>query len=112
MNIAFGSNIFITEEVFTQRLRYFVRSIIPLEQQKNTFSKGFFAAIQDEIFLNIQNKEKINNSFFDQNRIYGAIGYRFSARVDLETGYMNQFINGMNADVSNNIIQLALYTRL
>ena len=101
-----------TGEVFAQRLRYFMRSILPLEKQKNAFGKGFYVALQNEIFLNIQNKEQINNSVFDQNRIYGAIGYRFSPKVDIETGFMNQYVNGMTTDVSNNIIQLAVYTRL
>ena len=101
-----------TEDVFTQRFRYFIRTIIPLEKQKVSFSKGFYLGLQNEIFLNIQNKEKINNSIFDQNRIYGAVGYRLSPKVDVETGFMNQYVNGMTTDVSNNIIQLAAYTRL
>jgi len=61
--------------------------------------------------MNIQNKNNINNSFFDQNRIYGAVGYRVNSKLDLEVGYMNQYINGIMNDVSNNIIQMALYTR-
>ena len=101
-----------TEDVFAQRLRYFVRSIIPLAKQKKSFSNGFFAALQDEIFLNIQNKAKINNSLFDQNRIYLAMGYRFSPKVDVDFGYMNQYTKGTAAYTSNNIIQLAFYTRL
>ena len=100
-----------TRNVFAQRLRYFVRTIIPLQKQKSSFNEGVFAAIQNELFFNIQNKNATNNSFFDQNRAYGAIGYRFSSKVDLEAGYMNQYTNGATTDVSNNIIQLALYTR-
>jgi hypothetical protein len=100
-----------TEHVFAQRLRYFVRTIIPLEKQKNSFSKGIYAAVQNEIFLNVQNKSEINNHFFDQNRIFVAVGYRFSPKVDLEGGYMNQFIKGRTNNISNNIIQMALYTR-
>lgn len=99
-----------TEDVFSQRLRYFARAIIPLSKQESAFTKGVFAAVQNEIFFNVQNKEKINNSVFDQNRAYGAIGYRVSAKFDIEAGYMNQYVNG-NPNVSNNIIQLALYTR-
>jgi len=49
---------------------------------------------------------------FDQNRIYFAVGYRFSSKFDAEAGYMNQYTNGMVTDVSNNIIQVAFYTRL
>jgi hypothetical protein len=100
-----------TDNVFSQRLRYFIRAIIPLAKQKQSFNMGVYAAIQNEIYLNVQNKEDINNSFFDQNRIYGAIGYRFNPKVDLEAGYMNQYMKGRNTDVSNNIIQMALYTR-
>ena len=98
-------------DVFAQRFRYFIRTIIPLAKQKVAFNNGLFAAVQNELFLNIQNKDKINNSVFDQNRAYGAIGYRFNPKVDLEAGYMNQYTNGSTGNVSNNIIQLALYTR-
>lgn len=100
-----------TEDVFAQRLRYFARAIIPLAKQEAAFTKGVFAAVQNEIFLNVQNKDKINNSVFDQNRAYGAIGYRVNAKFDVEAGYLNQYINGSSTNVSNNVIQLALYTR-
>jgi len=100
-----------TENVFGQRLRYFVRTIIPLKKQTNTFDKGLFVAIQNEIFFNVQNKEKFNNSFFDQNRAYGALGYRIAPKIDVESGYMNQYIKGTTTNTSNNIIQLAVYTR-
>ena len=100
-----------TENLFSQRLRYFVRAIIPLQKQNGPFSEGLFAALQNEIFLNVQNKDDINGSVFDQNRIYGAVGFRFNPKLDLEVGYMNQYTNGSSNDVSNNIIQMALYTR-
>ncbi len=100
-----------TQDVFAQRLRYFVRTVIPLTKQQQAFNKGPFAALQNEIFFNIQNKDKTNNSFFDQNRAYVAIGYRFSKKLDLEAGYMNQYTKGLTSNVSNNIFQLALYTR-
>jgi hypothetical protein len=100
-----------TENVFAQRLRYFARSIIPFAKPKGSFKKGFFGAIQNEIFLNVQNKGNINNNLFDQNRVYLAMGYRFSSKIDVDAGYMNQYVKGMTNDVSNNIIQLAVYTR-
>jgi len=100
-----------TNDVFAQRLRYFARAVIPLAKQDAAFTKGVFAAVQNEVFFNVQHKENTNNSFFDQNRAYGAIGYRVNAKFDIEAGYMNQYINGAVTDVSNNIIQLAVYTR-
>lgn len=100
-----------TENVFAQRFRYFLRTIIPFAKPKNSFDKGFFWALQEEVFLNVQNKDKINNSLFDQNRAYVAIGYRLSPKIDVDAGYMNQYIKGMTTNTSNNIIQLAVYTR-
>ena len=99
------------EDVFAQRFRYFFRFLIPLEKQAASFEKGVFVALQNEVFLNIDNKEVINNSLFDQNRAYGAIGYRLNKKLDIETGYMNQAVKGAVGHTSNNIIQLAVYTR-
>ncbi|TCD18306.1 DUF2490 domain-containing protein [Pedobacter psychrodurus] len=99
------------EDVFSQRFRYFFRLIQPLQKTQPTFTKGPFVALQNEVFLNIQNKDKINNSVFDQNRLYLAAGYRFSKQFDLEAGYMNQATHGVSNNTVNNIIQLAVYTR-
>lgn len=99
------------EDVFSQRFRYFVRLIQPLQKTQPTFTKGPFVALQNEVFLNLQNKDKINNSVFDQNRLYLAAGYRFSKQFDLEAGYMNQTTHGVLNNTVNNIIQLAVYTR-
>jgi len=99
------------EDVFAQRFRYFFRLIQPLQKKQAVFNKGPFVALQNEVFLNLQNKSKINNSIFDQNRLYLAAGYRFSKKVDLEAGYMNQATHGLNNNTINNIIQLAVYTR-
>jgi len=100
-----------TDNIFAQRLRYFARLVVPLTKQETAFKKGMFAAVQDEIFLNIQNKDKLNGSVFDQNRAYGAIGYRFSSKFDVEAGYLNQYVNGVPNNTSNNVIQMAFYTR-
>lgn len=97
--------------LFAQRLRYFVRSLLPLQKPAQTFDKGLFAALQDEVFFNIQNKSGLNGSLFDQNRAYLAIGYRFSKKLDVEAGYMNQSLKGTVSNTVNHIAQLAVYTR-
>lgn len=102
---------FLANGDFSQRLRYFVRLIQPLQKKEPTFTKGAFLALQNEVFLNIQNKELINNNMFDQNRLYLAAGYRFSKKIDLEAGYLNQAIQGKTQNTANNVVQLALYTR-
>jgi len=101
-----------SQDVFSQRLRYFVRALVPLRKPDDVpFSKGAFFALQNEVFLNIQNKDELNGSLVDQNRAYAAVGYRFSPAVDLEAGYLNQAIKGSGRNVLNNVIQLAVYTR-
>ena len=97
--------------LFSNRIRYFVRTIVPLHAEA-TFSKGMFAALQNEVFLNIGNKKNVNGRSFDQNRLYLAVGYRFSKKFDLEMGYMNQYINGSSNNVNNHIAQMASYIRL
>ncbi|WP_207429488.1 DUF2490 domain-containing protein [Pedobacter sp. SYSU D00535] len=99
------------EDVFSQRLRYFARAIVPFKTDEAGFTKGAFAALQNEIFLNIQNKDKINNSTFDQNRAYVALGYRLSKRVDLEAGYLNHYQKGAVGNTTNHVGQLAVYAR-
>ncbi|MES2829195.1 MAG: DUF2490 domain-containing protein [Bacteroidota bacterium] len=99
------------DNAFSQRFRYFVRCLIPLKKDAGTFESGFFTALQNEVFLNVQNKGKVNGSFFDQNRAYAAGGYRFSKKIDVELGYMNQAIKGAVTNTNNNVIQAAVYTR-
>lgn len=101
----------VNEHIFAQRFRYFVRFILPLEKDKQKFEKGAFVALQNEVFLNVQNKDELNHKVFDQNRAYLALGYRFSKKLDVEAGYLNQAIKGLNANTVNNVVQLAVYTR-
>ena len=93
------------------RLRYFLRNILPFNG-KADFKQGWFAAVQDEVFLNTGNKAAVNGKTFDQNRLYGAIGYRFASKIDVETGYVNQYINTAASFTNNHIVQLAVYKRL
>lgn len=101
----------ISDDLFAQRFRYFFRFILPLQKGKQKFEKGPFASLQNEVFLNLQHKDELNGKVFDQNRAYLALGYRFSKKLDLETGYLNQSIKGKSVNTVNNVIQLAVYTR-
>jgi hypothetical protein len=96
---------------FAQRFRYFTRAVIPIKPESDVFIEGAFLALQNEIFVNVQNKNKVNNHFFDQNRAYAAIGYRFSKSFDCEAGYLNQYIKQADAYLINNVVQVAFYTR-
>lgn len=96
---------------FSQRFRYFVRAVLPLKKYEESFQKGPYLALQDEVFLHLQNKDRLNNEVFDQNRAYLALGTRISPKLDLELGYMNQLLNGSAENTTNNILQLGVTTR-
>ncbi len=95
------------------RLRYFMRHVVPLKKS-DAFTKGLFFALQDEVFINTGNKSHVNGRAFDQNRLYLALGYRLPhSKIDLEGGYMNQYVQGRGRAFTNNhITQLAVYKRL
>ncbi|RYF87176.1 MAG: DUF2490 domain-containing protein [Chitinophagaceae bacterium] len=93
------------------RFRYFIRGIVPLVIQ-SSFVKGPFFAVQNEIFLNTGNKTTVNGKTFDQNRLYGALGYRLQGKLDIEAGYMNQYTSTAASFINNHIVQIALYKRL
>lgn len=98
--------------VNANRLRYFLRSVIPFQKQQ-PFTKGIFGVVQNELFFNVGDNDNVNDKVFDQNRFYLAMGYRLCKKMDVELGYMNQYVNGRgNASINNNIIQIASYLRL
>lgn len=98
--------------LYANRLRYFNRAIIAFNGEKN-FAQGVFAALQNEVFFNFGDKSAVNGKVFDQNRAYIALGYRLSKKLDLETGYINQYISGRGRDFTNNhIVQVAGYIRI
>lgn len=71
---------------FSQRSRLLLSAQIPVNANAD-FSKGWYTILQNELFMNIQHTERVNNSVFDQNRLYASYGYRFNKQVDLEMGY-------------------------
>jgi hypothetical protein len=96
---------------YSSRFRYFVRTLLPLMHAK-TFTRGSFLALQNEVFLNLTGLDEVNGKFFDQNRLYLAAGWRFGSTIDMEAGYMYQYVSGRTTDINNHILQLAVYLRL
>ncbi len=101
------------ETMFAQRMRYFIRGIVPINQPLSTpFNRGVFISLQNEVFVNIHHQSAVNGKWFDQNRAYTSAGFRFSQKHDLEIGYMNQLSLRSNApNIMVHAIQLATYTR-
>jgi hypothetical protein len=128
-----GNSLVHDRHVYAGRFRYFTRAVIPFggvhaiaapssgatsSVQNGTaasraFTQGFFAAIQNEIFLNMGDPSPVNGKVFDQNRAYLAVGYRCSRQFDVEMGYLNQYISGAGSNsTANHVLQVATYVRL
>jgi hypothetical protein len=69
---------------------------------------SFYLTGYDEIWFYV--KPYVSNSAFDQNRAYGALGFRFSPTWRMEVGYMNQAILQRSGSVleSNHTFTLAV----
>ena len=82
------------EDDFRLRFRYFLALNVAINQPTVTDKTVYFSAY-NELFINN------NRDFFDRNRLYGGLGYRFNKNIRIEIGYMNQFLNAGNRDQLN-----------
>jgi len=100
-------------DLYSDRLRYFVRLQVPLAAAEGkNFTGGLYAAFQNEVFLHLTARSELNGQWFDQNRAYAGLGFRISRQVDVEVGYLNQHLNGRSRDTDNQVVQFSLHTRL
>ncbi len=63
------------ENTTEHRARYFLRVTYPLND-------AWFLTAYDEVFINLQ------NDFFGQNRLYGALGYHINSNISTQVGYL------------------------
>ena len=96
--------------LYSTRLRYFNRLLLPVGTSK-PFEQGPFVALQNEVFLNVTGKSKLNGYIYDQNRLYIAGGYRINRRLDLELGYMRRHLRLRSTNSHQHIWQLVTYLR-
>jgi hypothetical protein len=54
-----------------------------------------YVSIYNEIFVNT------DQAFFDRNRFYGGVGYRFTNTIRTEVGVMNQTTNSVSRNQLN-----------
>lgn len=85
------------EEDFKLRLRYFLGLNYALSN-KESLDKTLYLSMYNEIFVNTE------TNYFDRNRLYGGLGYRFSSKVRSEIGFMNQLSNSGSSRNQFNII--------
>ncbi len=68
---------------YRNRFRYRLMLFIPLNSSE--IKKGtVFAGLYDEIFINGE------KTFFDRNRLYGALGYQFNKATGAQVGILHQ----------------------
>lgn len=70
-------------EDFKLRLRYFLSMNMAINK-KEMMDNTLYLSAYNEIFVN--NRQ----NYFDRNRLYGGLGYRFSKQFRFEIGVMNQ----------------------
>ncbi len=86
---------------FQMRFRYFLSFNIPINH-KNMDAKTIYASAYNEFFFNGQ------NTYFDRNRLYGAIGYVLNKNFRVEAGMMAQTLQNKN----RNQFQVVLFNNL
>jgi hypothetical protein len=93
--------------IFKQRARYRLMVSYPLMRQ--TRADGlFFLAAYNEIFVGFG--RNIDRNVFEQNRLYGGVGWRYSTNGNVRIGYLNQYIiksDGSQAE-RNHTVELAV----
>lgn len=85
------------------RLRYFARYTHPLKQWHPSLS----LAINEEIFINLNDADNGPQSGFNQNRLFVGLNYRVNPTLAYEFGYQNQIVNVPNN--SNNVMNHILF---
>ena len=71
---------------YKNRVRYRLMAFIPINKKK--VEKGaIFIGLYDEIFINTK------QTYFDRNRLYGAVGYQIKSNVGTQVGMLHQETN-------------------
>ena len=86
---------------FQMRFRYFLALNIPIN--KTTMDENtFYLSAYNEIFINGQ------QTLFDRNRLYGAVGYVINKNIKAEAGFMAQTLQTGN----RNQFQIVLFNNI
>ncbi len=68
------------------RIRYLLRVTVPFNN-KEMIKNTIFTSFYNELFIHFQNEP------FDRNRLYGALGFQFTDRSNIQLGYLAQTVN-------------------
>jgi len=89
---------------YRNRFRYMFRGDIPFGESR------WYLGLYDEVFLNFGKNRGPHT--FDQNRAYGAVGFKLTGFEKIEVGYLHQFIPQRNGIIveHNHTVQIGLYS--
>jgi hypothetical protein len=73
---------------FNWRFRYNIALTIPLTN-KSVQPKTPFLFLNNELHINAG--KEIGNNYFDQNRLFGGVGYQFTTQINAQIGYLYVF---------------------
>jgi len=96
-----------TDFELRNRARYRLLLTMPLSRKIMT-DNTLFLGLYDEIFLGFG--PNIGKNVLDQNRAYAALGWRFNKNLNVQAGYLNQYViksDGIRAE-RNHTLQLAV----
>jgi hypothetical protein len=99
---------------YENRMRYMLKATINITNGPHPI----FAALYDEVFINFG--KDVGYNIFDQNRLYGAIGYSISPTMKMELGYLYQAVQLRNLDgtslknriENNHTLQIGLFSNV
>jgi len=66
---------------YRDRTRYRLSFVLPINNREIEVGT-FFLVASNELFIHL------DREIFDQNRIYGAVGYKFNDNINVEVGYL------------------------
>jgi hypothetical protein len=98
------------DTIYRQRIRYRAQCIIPLQKTYLDQGKGLFMNVNDEVFLGFG--KGIGKNILDQNRFIAAVGYKFSPKMNIQMGYLNQFViksNGVQMERNHTLWTSVVY---
>lgn len=87
------------------RFRQMLKTSVPLP-----FAPSFNLVVSEEYFVNINKTNWGADNGFDQNRVFGGIGFNFNKNIKAEVGYMNQYIHkAIGSDQMNHLLSVNLF---
>lgn len=86
---------------YRDRIRYRLLVNAPINKQRMG-PKTLFISVYDEVFFHLE------NSPYDRNRFYTALGYQFNRSVNVQAGWLAQNVNGK----TKGYLQIALFANL